>query len=72
MDPGSFAWNVSSRYPSEIENLKLANINEITQWLRNLAYSQWTIQEMEEGIPWRHLFPIISSVIENNRSKKKK
>jgi hypothetical protein len=72
MDPGSFAWDISSRYPNEIETLKLANDNQVKQWLNNLAYSQWTVEEMEEGQPWRHLFPIISAVIENSRSKKKK
>jgi hypothetical protein len=72
MDPGNFAWNVSSRYPSEIENLKLANAAEITQWLSNLAYCQWTVEEMEDGKSWRHLFPIVNSVIENTRFKKKK
>jgi hypothetical protein len=72
MDPGNFAWNVSSRYPSEIENLKLANDGEITQWLSNLAYCQWTVEEMEAGKPWLHLLPIISTIVENSRSKKKK
>lgn len=72
MDPGSFAWDISSRYPNEIETLKLSNDIQVKQWLSNLAYSQWTVEEMEEGQPWRHLFPIISTVIENSRSKKKK
>jgi hypothetical protein len=72
MDPGNFAWNVSSRYLSELENIKLSSAAEITQWLSNLAYSQWTVEEMEAGKPWLHLQSIIISVIESNSSKKKK
>jgi hypothetical protein len=72
MDPGSFAWDVSSRYPNEIESLKLVEECEIKQWLSNLAYSQWSVEEMEDGTPWRHLFPIINTIVENSRSKKKK
>jgi hypothetical protein len=72
MDPGNFAWNVSSRYPNEVENLKLADAEEITQWLSNLAYSQWTVEEMEQGKPWLHLLPIINTIVENSRTKKKK
>lgn len=26
------------------------------QWAANLAYAQWTPQEMKEGKPWQHLF----------------
>jgi hypothetical protein len=72
MDPGNFAWNVSSRYPNEVENLKLAEAGEITQWLSNLAYSQWSVEEMEQGKPWMHLLPIINTIVENSRTKKKK
>jgi hypothetical protein len=72
MDPGNFAWNVSSRYLGELENIKLSSAAEITQWLSNLAYSQWTVEEMEAGEPWLRLQPIINSIIENNSSKKKK
>lgn len=50
MNPGSMAWPVAShsldaqlRYPSR------------RQWLASLAYSQWTVEEMRQGLPWRHL-----------------
>jgi hypothetical protein len=30
------------------------------------------VEEMEDGKPWLHLLPIISTIVENSRSKKKK
>lgn len=26
------------------------------QWANNLAYAQWNLEEMAQGLPWRHLF----------------
>ena len=71
-DPGNFAWPISSNYIENIENLKKADGVEVQQWLNNLAYSQWTIEEMKEGKPWKHLFPIIAPIVDASQSRKKK
>lgn len=38
------------------------------QWAHSLAYAQWTINEMREGLPWTHLFagtqPVPASALE--------
>lgn len=48
--PSSIAYNVAShdlqdplRYP------------DLSQWLRGMAYSLWTVDEMAAGLPWEHL-----------------
>lgn len=35
--------------PGQVENLHRI------QWMANLAYCQWSIREMAQGLPWRHL-----------------
>lgn len=71
-DEGNFAWNVAETKLSNIENLKLATEQEVEQWLYNLAYCQWTPEEMESGKCWAHLEPAINQVLEevnkNNES----
>ena len=51
-----------------VANLGLTGIKEVIehpampdrqQWARDLAYTQWTLQEMGEGLPWEHLRPLI-------------
>lgn len=71
-DPGNFAWDVSSRYLSHIENVVKADDKTIKQWLANLAYSQWSIDEMESGIVWKHLEPIIMKLYSTNLIQRKK
>lgn len=63
-DEGNFAWNVAETKLKNIENLNLASNDEIQQWLHNLAYCQWTPDEMEQGIVWEHLYPSIEKVLE--------
>lgn len=51
-DEGSMAWPVANKSFSWID----APIRpEREQWAHNLAYAQWTVDEMKEGKPWRHL-----------------
>lgn len=52
LDKGSMAWPVSSHDLTYIHN-PLKPLRE--PWAFNLAYTQWTIEEMKEGLPWRHL-----------------
>lgn len=52
-DEGSMAWPVANKSLAWIDS-PIKPPRE--QWAHNLAYTQWTIEEMKEGKPWRHLF----------------
>jgi len=62
-DEGNFAWNVAERKLRNIESLNLAKDEQVNQWLKNLAYCQWTPAEMESGRCWDHLKSSIDKVI---------
>lgn len=51
-DPGSMAWAIANRDWSYID-APLKPPRE--PWAARLAYTQWTLEEMKEGEPWRHL-----------------
>lgn len=71
-DPGNFAYDISSKYPSEIESLVKSPSEVVLKWLARLAYSQWTIHEMEKGVVWNYISPIIETIkIENPTPRKK-
>ncbi len=77
-DPGNFTFEISSHYPEDINSVKIPTDPEIEKWLVKLAYSQWNINEMREGITWGHLRPtlenfiISQSLLTNEEPKKKK
>jgi hypothetical protein len=73
-DPGNFAFDISSKFIEEINNLKLANDQTVKQWLQNLSYSQWSPEEMQNGTAWLHLLPIVNNYLSNIpiETKKKK
>lgn len=52
-DDGSMTRSISTKSFSEIESPKLSDRE---QWLNDLSYTQWTMQEFREGKAWRHLF----------------
>jgi hypothetical protein len=56
MDPGSFAYELGNNKIENINNLKYPDRQ---QWLNNLAYAQWSGEEIKEGLPWKHLKDII-------------
>jgi len=62
-DEGNFAWNVAERKLNNIENLHLEKEENVQQWLQNLAYCQWTPEEMESGRCWDHLSSSIENVL---------
>lgn len=41
----------------KLENIETPLMPDRTQYLNNLAYAQWSISEMKEGLPWLHLKP---------------
>ena len=48
----NFLWPISSHSLEDIENPKLG---EREQLLYDLAYAQWTTEEIKQGKPWEHL-----------------
>lgn len=50
MDKGSMAYNVSTHL---IEDIPIRPKRK--QWAHDLAYKQWTIDEIESGVAWDHL-----------------
>lgn len=57
MSPSSFAYSVSSNSLSDINNPK---IFDRQQWLNDLSYCQWSHQEIEDGLPWKHLREVVA------------
>lgn len=56
-DPANFAWPVSDH---EIERIDDPTLYDREPWLHDLAYAQWSPQEMASGAVWRHLRPAIA------------
>lgn len=62
-DEGNFAWNISDTTLDKVENIKRAPVTDVQQWLNNLAYCQWTAEEMGNGTVWNHLRPGIEECL---------
>jgi hypothetical protein len=54
-DPGSIAWPVANQTITA-ELLEKPELKDRDQWACDLAYSQWTYDEMREGLPWVRLW----------------
>lgn len=52
-DEGSMVWEACNKDLKDIESPQYHNR---LQWARNLAYCQWTPEEIRQGLAWRHLF----------------
>jgi hypothetical protein len=52
---GSIAWEVAM-HEVTAENLTNPHRPDCEQWAHNLAYTQWTLEEMADGLPWQRLF----------------
>lgn len=50
--PSSLAWDVSMKSLTNINN---PDLPDRTQWLNNLAYTEWSVPEISQGIPIKHL-----------------
>jgi hypothetical protein len=66
-DQANFAYDISSRYMSEINNLKMISDQEKQQWYNDLSYCQWSSEEILAGSPWNHLYPAIERIIAKNQ-----
>ena len=51
-DEGSMVWEVCNKSLLDIEQ---PNYPRREQWANDLAYTQWTPEEMKEGLAWKHL-----------------
>lgn len=71
-DPGNFAYDISTNFIGEINHLKLKESKDIVRWLETLAYSQWTVEEMENGVVWNHLLPTLTEKLKTIPRKGKK
>jgi len=58
-DPGNMAYDISSKYIRNLNNPHMETDKAVKQWLYNLAYSQWTHREFQDGTCWKHLQPMI-------------
>lgn len=61
-DPGSFCFDISSHHPEDINNIKIATDIEVRNLLTKLSYSQWSVDEMSEGIVWQHILPSLKNI----------
>lgn len=52
MSPANFAYELGSNSLSDIVNPKRPPRE---QWLNNLGYTTWHVDEIEQGLPWAHL-----------------
>lgn len=50
---------IASTEVEDIENPRLASDEERQNWLANLAYCQWTQDELASGEAWKHIRPLI-------------
>jgi len=48
----NFLWPISSHTLEDVENPKLGDREQL---LYDLAYTQWTVEEIKNGKPWEHL-----------------
>lgn len=71
-DPGNFAYDISSNFFEDINNPLTESEENVMQWLYNLSYSQWTIEEMSNGAAWTHLNPIVNDILESTARRKSK
>lgn len=52
MDKGSMVYNVTKHHINDIIE---PTIFDRAQWLREMSYCQWSIEEITKGIAWEHL-----------------
>lgn len=50
--PSSIGWPVSRHRLQDVDDLWYPDRSE---WLAGLGYAQWNLDEIQEGLPWRHL-----------------
>jgi hypothetical protein len=51
-DEGSMVWEIANKSLLDLDTPKYPDRK---QWANNLAYCQWTLEEIRNGDAWRHL-----------------
>ena len=54
------AWDIGAHDLKQIENPVMP---DRTQWLHDLAYANWTLQEVRDGTVWRFMKPHVEKLI---------
>tara|TARA_R110000824_G_scaffold398019_1_gene601427 strand:+ start:2972 stop:3988 length:1017 start_codon:yes stop_codon:yes gene_type:complete len=54
-DPVCMSYDVSEHSIKNIEHPFYPSMRQRSQWLYNLAYAEWSLEEMKQGLPWQHL-----------------
>lgn len=52
LDKGAMTWDISDHHLNRVNN---PSKPDRTQWAYNIAYTQWTMEEIENGEAWDHL-----------------
>ena len=55
----SFVYDITPNKIEDIENIKLPDRE---QWIKDMAYTTWSIEEIGHGLPWKHLTKDLSTV----------
>lgn len=53
MDRGSISWDIASHDLDDVDFLP--HHDTFAQWCAKIGYAQWTLDEMREGLTWKHL-----------------
>ena len=53
-DPVCLAYSVAEHSIKNIDNIKYPETKKLMQWLYDLSYSEWSLEEMRKGLPWQH------------------
>lgn len=62
-DEGGFAYDITENKLSNIESMYIPDEGKVKQWLYNLAYCQWKVEEMADGTAINHLLPAITESV---------
>lgn len=57
MDSGSFVYDLMG---SDLSNIENPPKPDRIQWINNLSYCQWSMEEIQEGLPWNHLKEVVN------------
>ena len=53
-DPVCLAYSVAEHSVKKIDEIKYPETKNLMQWLYNLSYSEWSLDEMRKGLSWQH------------------
>lgn len=62
-NPGNFAYDISTNFVEEIDQLRCVDKKMIQDWLQQLSVCQWSREEMQTPIVMQHLYPILQSAL---------